>query len=570
MSSVSDGDFQIGIDGGQSQLRLKIHGTDEVFVVPGVSHGEDIGARVRDAIVEVGALAGVTSCTRVVAGLTALPIDVASIEYLADGIAVALGAEEVWIADDTVTAHSAAFAGDSGIVLVVGTGIACFAVDSSLGRIHRTSGAGYLIGDEGGAYWVGRMGLAAAIKSFDGRAGQTTLLDMAVERFGTTPQDLAVRVHVDDRAVSVIADFAVDVISAAEAGDVVAREILDDAVGELASAIESCVVALPGSAHGGVALMGRLVSRSSLFSQLVMTAIARIQPDLQTRIENVSPLDGAVAMAYASEAGVYAEAIIARSTVTSRASKHRPGGSAANAYLSAARSTLLAASLDEREQISQAAVQVAKRLMSGGMIHTFGTGHSHMLAEELFYRAGGLARVDPLLIDNLMLHESASLSTEIERQPGLAERLLDEHPMNAGDVLIVVSNSGGNLVSIELAQRAQELDVYVIALTSMRHATSAKARSHGGPRLHEIADLVLDNHGVVGDAAVSIPGIDRRVGATSTVVGAALLQALATETVALLVDEGIDPEVFSSSNTAGGDEINRVLLDRYRNQVKSL
>jgi uncharacterized phosphosugar-binding protein len=193
-----------------------------------------------------------------------------------------------------------------------------------------------------------------------------------------------------------------------------------------------------------------------------------------------------------------------------------------------------------------------------------------MLAEELFYRAGGLARVDPLLIDNLMLHESASLSTEIERQPGLAERLLDEHPMNAGDVLIVVSNSGGNLVSIELAQRAQELDVYVIALTSMRHATSAKARSHGGPRLHEIADLVLDNHGVVGDAAVSIPGIDRRVGATSTVVGAALLQALATETVALLVDEGIDPEVFSSSNTAGGDEINRVLLDRYRNQVKSL
>ena len=74
----------------------------------------------------------------------------------------------------------------------------------------------------------------------------------------------------------------------------------------------------------------------------------------------------------------------------------------------------------------------------------------------------------------------------------------------------------------------------------------------------------------MGDAAVSISGIDRRVGATSTVVGAALLQALATETVALLVDEGIDPEVFSSSNTAGGDEINRVLLDRYRDQVKSL
>ena len=366
MTARLETNLRIGIDGGQSQLRLKINGSDQVFVVPGVSHGEDISARVRDAIVEVGALAGVTSCTRVVAGLTALPSDAASIEYLADEIAVALGAEEVWIADDTVTAHSAAFAGDSGIVLVVGTGIACLAVDAANRRIHRTSGAGYLIGDEGGAYWIGRMGLAAAIKSFDGRAGETTLLRRAVDRFGTTPQDLAVRVHVDDRAVSAIAEFAVDVIVAAEAGDLVARGILDDAAVELACTIESCVVALPEAARGGVALMGRLVSQSPLFSEIVMNAISKVRPHLQARLEHLSPLDGAVTMSHAYEAGVYAEVILATSTAVSRASKHRPLGSAATAYLSAARTTLLSASLDEREQISQGAVQIAKRLMSGG------------------------------------------------------------------------------------------------------------------------------------------------------------------------------------------------------------
>ncbi len=560
----------VGVDGGQSQLRLRVDGLDDVIIVPGVSHGQDVGARVRDAIVEAATASGITSYGRLVAGLTALPVTQSDIDLLAADVAHAVSADEVIIVDDTVTAHSAAFGGASGIALVVGTGVACLAVDAASGRIHRTSGSGYLLGDEGGAFWIGRHGLARAVKSHDGRGASTMLLAAATKRFDVEAADLAVRVHVDDRAVSAIAAFAVDVTSAAAQGDAIALQILEHAADELAACVHSCSSVLPGSAAGGVALMGRLITGSELFVSLVIRAIAQINPEIDVRVEERSPLDGALALATSDDVAVYRSAIIAHSTPSTRPPHSRPSGSAALAYLTAAHATLSEASKDEIETVSRAADHIASSLKAGGMVHTFGTGHSHMLAEELFYRAGGLARVDPILIGELMLHESASRSTEIERQPGLADTILRDHPMSAGDVLIIASNSGGNCVAVELALRAREIGVFVIALTSLRHATSAQARTGTGARLHDVADLTLDNHGVVGDAAVSIGGSDRRVGATSTVVGAALLQAMAVEVVALLVEQGVDPEVFASSNTAGGDEINRVLLDRYRDRVRSL
>lgn len=245
-------------------------------------------------------------------------------------------------------------------------------------------------------------------------------------------------------------------------------------------------------------------------------------------------------------------------------------GGAATAYLRAAQATLADAAARNRAQLARGAALVADRLAAGGMIHAFGTGHSHMLAEEVFYRAGGLARVDPLLDEDLMLHRSAAASTELERTPGLAKRLLGEHPMEPGDVLVAASNSGGTRVTIELAELARTKGVLVVAVTSMAHAGSATARAVPGPRLHEVADIVLDTCGRPGDAALDIAGLDRRVGPTSTVVGAALLHALLSEVAAVLLDRGLDPEIFASSNTADGDEVNRALVDRYRGRVRSM
>ncbi|GAA3730970.1 sugar isomerase domain-containing protein [Leifsonia bigeumensis] len=236
--------------------------------------------------------------------------------------------------------------------------------------------------------------------------------------------------------------------------------------------------------------------------------------------------------------------------------------SAGRTYLATAERLIERLGTEEWPNIAAAAELVAAALEDGRTLHVFGTGHSHMLAEELFYRAGGLVRVSPILFEGLMLHASAPLSTSLERLHGLAEALLLDHPVVAGDVLIAASNSGSNAVTSELVRRVRDSGASVIAVTSLQHATSSKARATDLPRLHELADVVIDNGGCVGDAAVDIRGFAKRVAPTSTVVGTAILNAIVAEAVQLLVDRGVTPEVYSSSNTEGGDADNLRFLHR--------
>ena len=210
--------------------------------------------------------------------------------------------------------------------------------------------------------------------------------------------------------------------------------------------------------------------------------------------------------------------------------------------------------------IAQTAEAVADALRNGRQVHAFGSGHSHMLAEELFYRAGGLADVRPILFEGLMLHANAPLSTRLERLPGLASEILDDHGVAEGDVLLVFSNSGRNQVATELAAEAHERGLTVVAVTSMAHSQATTPRG-GGRRLFELADIVIDNRGELGDAAVEVPGFDRRVAPTSTAVGAAIVNAVVAQSVGLSLAAGIEPRVYASSNVDSGDAINNSLLE---------
>ncbi len=230
--------------------------------------------------------------------------------------------------------------------------------------------------------------------------------------------------------------------------------------------------------------------------------------------------------------------------------------SAGRRYLARAEELVARLATEGWPAIDAAAALIVEAIASGHAIHAFGSGHSHILAEELFHRAGGLVGVRPILFDGLMLHVGTELSTALERLPGVAPALLDDHPMEAGDVLVIASNSGGNVVTTELARLARDAGVRTIGLTSLAHATSSRARSTVGPRLHQLVDVVIDNGGVVGDAAVHIEGLTTQVAPTSTVVGAAIVNTLVAEVVERLVARGIVPEVYASSNVAGGDAAN--------------
>ncbi len=221
-------------------------------------------------------------------------------------------------------------------------------------------------------------------------------------------------------------------------------------------------------------------------------------------------------------------------------------------------------------QIERAAKSFADALSNDRPVFLFGTGHSHMLAEELFYRAGGIVMIQPMLEPDLMLHISASGSTLKERETGYAERLFESYGLEKGDVLVIISNSGRNGVCVDLALLAKEKGVTVIALTNLRHSSSAASRHPSGKRLFEIADIVLDNCGCVGDASIEFPSLNRYAGPTSTSAGAAILNAVVCGAVELLLQRGVVPALFSSSNVDGGDEINDALVEEYKNLIRFL
>ena len=220
--------------------------------------------------------------------------------------------------------------------------------------------------------------------------------------------------------------------------------------------------------------------------------------------------------------------------------------------------------------IDEAGAIVAETLMSDGYVYAFGTGHSHMMAEELFYRAGGLARVYPILEDALMLHNGAIKSTEMERLDGYAELILERYECNDKDCLIIASNSGRNPVSIEMVKAAHKRGMKVIGLTNLIHSEAQESRHVSGSKLYEIGDVVLDNQGCLGDASIYIPEIDRNIAATSTSLGTMLLQAVAISAIEIMIEKGHTPEVFSSANLDEGDEINDKILAKYRSLIKPL
>ena len=225
---------------------------------------------------------------------------------------------------------------------------------------------------------------------------------------------------------------------------------------------------------------------------------------------------------------------------------------------------------DCADSIEQAAILFKDALVNNKKIFLFGTGHSHMLAEELFYRAGGLVQIQPVLCDDLMLHVSASESTVLERKEGLAEELYIRYDMKPDDVIVIISNSGRNGVIVDMALICKERGLKTISLTNLNHTTASPSRHKSGKRLCEITDVVLDNCGCVGDACVSVNGVDGKICATSTVAGALILNSIVARCVELCAVIGFNPPHFCSANVDGGDEVNNKLVDEYKKEFKHL
>jgi uncharacterized phosphosugar-binding protein len=204
---------------------------------------------------------------------------------------------------------------------------------------------------------------------------------------------------------------------------------------------------------------------------------------------------------------------------------------------------------------------IGQSVADGGVIHTFGSGHSEIISREIIGRAGGLVCVtglyDPTggFVEN-MVGYGTRIAERYDRQYGLL----------AGETIIVISNSGKNSSPIEVALYAKQKQLTVVGLTCVAMSRIAATVHPGGRKLHEVADYVLDNCGTPGDAIVELDD-NAKAGPTSTVVGAMLLNLLSLEVTDWLRSHGHVPPILRSQNLAGAIEYNRELGKRYKGRL---
>ncbi len=224
-------------------------------------------------------------------------------------------------------------------------------------------------------------------------------------------------------------------------------------------------------------------------------------------------------------------------------------------------------STSQANAIQEAAQLAADSITDGGVLHVFGSGHSHMIAEDIFHRAGGLACVNAMLEDSLM-ELNFGRATSLERLSGYAEVLLEGYALQESEVIIVISNSGINSVPIEVAMESRKRGLKVVAITSVEHSTKAASRHPSGKKLFDVADIVIDNCGVLGDATIQLQGMKQKIGPTSTIGGILIAQAIIIEIIGRLLQRNIVPPIFISANQDEGDSNNKELFERYKNQVR--
>lgn len=217
---------------------------------------------------------------------------------------------------------------------------------------------------------------------------------------------------------------------------------------------------------------------------------------------------------------------------------------------------------ENKEAIEQAAKMLYETEVSGHRIYTFGTGHSHMIGEDLYGRAGGYAKIYPIMEIEMTLLTHPTKSTKLERTPGYADVLDVLYELHEGDAIIAASNSGRNPLVVEYIMRAKEKGVKIIAVTSLEHSKASASRHESGKRLFELADIVLNNMAPLGDAGVAIGG-EVAMGPISTISGCFLAQCVIGRMVELLQENRKETPVFWSSNKDGGDEANKELFEKY-------
>lgn len=212
--------------------------------------------------------------------------------------------------------------------------------------------------------------------------------------------------------------------------------------------------------------------------------------------------------------------------------------------------------------IEAAAASIHRSMRAGGVWHLFGSGHSALMVDEAFHRAGGLVPVNPMTELTISPLVNPAINREQERKEGWAATILAKHSPQAKEPLWIVSNSGINPVSVDMALAAKSLGLEVWAVTCVAHSQAAASRHSSKQKLFEVADHVIDTQLPSGDALLefhSPNGAPFRSGAASLFIGTILIHTVETMVIEKFLADGVEPPIYKSSNLPGGDAHNKRL-----------
>jgi len=222
----------------------------------------------------------------------------------------------------------------------------------------------------------------------------------------------------------------------------------------------------------------------------------------------------------------------------------------------------------QKKNIEKVGKLFAETIKNGGTLYAFGASHAGILAEELFYRTGGLALINPLFSPTLMLNtRPVTVTSQMERLDGFGQVILNGSKAKAGDTILIHSVSGRNTVTIDMAIAAKEKGMQVVVVTNMAYTKGVTSRHPSGKNLYEFADVLIDNHGEFEDSSMLLDGMDQKIAPTSSVVGCMIVNMIVISTVDHLLALGIEPPVFRSANVDGGDEANQYIFEKYKDNI---
>ncbi len=214
------------------------------------------------------------------------------------------------------------------------------------------------------------------------------------------------------------------------------------------------------------------------------------------------------------------------------------------------------------EHIERAAELIAQAVADGHTLYAWGGPHSSLPVQDIFWRAGGLALVNPLYTPGLSLEVGPIyLTSFVERMEGAGQEFFRQVGAEPGDAIILISTSGRNAFPIEMAMTAKEAGLTVIGMTSLAYSKSVTSRHSSGKKMYDYCDVVLDNLTVPGDAVLQDERLPQKVGPTSGWVGCFMLQALMAEVSERLAEKGVVPPVYYALNLDGKDDYVQYLDD---------